>query len=95
MIERRTEELTKAIKSKDINQVNQVLISYTFWIKTLSKKLLTAISLYSQEQSSNIKEIILLLLNKSADIDIEFESSILKSECGQDSPQRGMSLGCR
>ena len=68
-------ELSKAIKNLNVEEVNQLFKQHTYWSNTLNKKIIQAYGIYSIDANNQIKEIILILLNKSADIDTLIEKT--------------------
>lgn len=62
-------EITKAIASQNTTEVLNIFKRHTYWPNTLNKKLIQALTIYSNDSNIRIKEIILILLNKSADPD--------------------------
>lgn len=66
-------ELSKAIKSQNVSEVKSLTERNSYWTNNLNKKLLQSISIYINDQNENIKEIILILINKSADVDLQID----------------------
>lgn len=73
-------ELTKAIKNLNVEEVNSLFKKRTYWINTLNKKISQSIFIYNNDQSKEIKDIILILLSKSADVDVLIERPLNKKE---------------
>ncbi len=73
-------ELNRVIKELKVEEMANLFKKHSYWPNTLNKNLCKAISMYSQEPSSQIKDIIMILLNKSADIDTVSEKQINKKD---------------
>lgn len=73
-------ELNRVIKELKVDEMINLFKKHSYWPNTLNKNLCKAISMYSQEPNQQIKDIIMILLNKSADIDTVSEKQINKKE---------------